>query len=101
MRPRRVTATAEVEYLHRSHRQLVAIAAALTPETQHPAGKKAQAKVKVRGGKLIIEFSAHDSSSLRAIMSSYLRMLKATNDVCSALKALEPRGHVGLATKGE
>jgi len=101
MRPSRVNATAEVAVLVRSRRRLLAIAAALTPETQHPAGEKAQAKVKVTGDKLIIKFSAHDSSTLRAIMSSYLRMLKATSNVCSALEALEPRRHVGFTRRGK
>jgi tRNA threonylcarbamoyladenosine modification (KEOPS) complex Pcc1 subunit len=66
-----------------------AIAQALSPELSHPAGQKAEARLG-RGGKVLrIEFLARDSASLRAIMSSYLRMLAATINVSTSLLELE------------
>ena len=82
-------AEAEIDVMLRSRRQLHAIAAALGPETMHPAGEKAKASIAVRGGVLKIRFRARDSSSLRAVMSSYLRMLKATANVCGSLLTIE------------
>jgi len=84
-------AEAEVDVTLRSRRELNAIAAALKPETMHPAGERAQASIKVRGHVLIVKFNAQDSSALRAIMSSYLRMLKATTNVCMSLLNQEHR----------
>jgi tRNA threonylcarbamoyladenosine modification (KEOPS) complex Pcc1 subunit len=88
MRGHRFGAEAEVDVRLRSRRQLHAIAAALGPETMHPAGEKAEASITVRGGVLTIKFRARDSSSLRAVMSSYLRMVKATANVCGSLLSL-------------
>jgi len=82
-------AEAEVSILLRSRKQLSAIAAALAPETSHPAGKKANAKIILRGQQLNIVFRACDSPSLRAIMNSYLRMLKATTTVCVSIFDIE------------
>ena len=78
-------AEAEVEILLRSRRQLDAIAAALVPEASHPAGEKAEARITMRGRVLKIKFRARDSASLRAVMSSYLRMLRATTNVCQSM----------------
>jgi tRNA threonylcarbamoyladenosine modification (KEOPS) complex Pcc1 subunit len=68
-----------------------AVATALSPELSHPAGQKADARLVRRGKTLKIEFEARDSSSLRAIMSSYLRMLAATINVSMSLLALEKK----------
>jgi tRNA threonylcarbamoyladenosine modification (KEOPS) complex Pcc1 subunit len=92
MRRDRFHAEAEVDVILRSGRELHAIAAALEPETLHPAGEKAQATITIRGHVLKIKFRARDSSSLRAIMSSYLRMIKAAANVCGSLLSLEGRG---------
>lgn len=92
MRGDRFDAEAEVDVILRSRRELHAIAAALAPETLHPAGEKAQATITIRGHVLMIRFRARDSSSLRAIMSSYLRMVKAAANVCGSLLSLERRG---------
>ena len=89
MRRGRFNAEAEVSILLRSRKQLNAISAALTPEAAHPAGEKANARITRRGNQLKLEFKARDSPSLRAIMNSYLRMLKATTTVCVSLLDLE------------
>jgi len=96
MRRERFDAEAEVHVLLRSRRQLAAIAAALAPEALHPAGEKAHARLKLERQKLKIKFEARDSSSLRAIMNSYLRMLKASNDVCSRMLQLEGKRREAL-----
>jgi tRNA threonylcarbamoyladenosine modification (KEOPS) complex Pcc1 subunit len=94
MRGDRFDAEAEVDVILRSRRQLHAIAAALGPETMRPAGEKAHATIRIRGQVLKIKFGARDSSSLRAIMSSYLRMVKAAANVCGSLLSLERRGAI-------
>ena len=82
-------AEAEIKVVLQSRQQLNAIEAALTPEAGHPAGGKANATITRKGNRLKIAFKARDSPSLRAIMNSYLRMLKATTAVCTSLLDLE------------
>jgi tRNA threonylcarbamoyladenosine modification (KEOPS) complex Pcc1 subunit len=84
-------AEAELSILLPSRKEVRSIAAALRPEASHPAGEKANAKIILRGRKLKIMFRARDSPSLRAIMSSYLRMLKATITVCGSLLEMDRR----------
>lgn len=68
-----------------------AIAEALRPEILHPAGEKAQASVTKRGKMLKLQFKARDSSALRAIMTSYLRLLAVAVNVSKSLRQLENR----------
>lgn len=89
MRRTRQSAEAEVDAVFRSRRQLNAVADALTPEALHPAGQKAHVRIMKRGRALKLKFSAQDASSLRAIMSSYLRMLKASVNVCESIFEFE------------
>jgi tRNA threonylcarbamoyladenosine modification (KEOPS) complex Pcc1 subunit len=73
----------------KSKRQINALYSALKPELMHPAGKKAQATILTRGRTLKLVFQAKDSSTLRAIFSSYLRMLAASLKVSDALIEME------------
>jgi tRNA threonylcarbamoyladenosine modification (KEOPS) complex Pcc1 subunit len=66
-----------------------AIAEALQPELGHPANERARAMIGRRGRSLNLEFEADDSSSLRAIMSSYLRLVAASLNVADALIELD------------
>ena len=66
-----------------------AIAEALRPEILHPAGEKARARITKRGKVLKLQFGARDSSALRAIMTSYLRLLVAAVNVSRSLRQLE------------
>jgi tRNA threonylcarbamoyladenosine modification (KEOPS) complex Pcc1 subunit len=66
-----------------------AIAEALRPEILHPAGEKARARITKRGKVLKLQFEARDSSALRAIMTSYLRLLGAAVNVSRSLRQLE------------
>jgi tRNA threonylcarbamoyladenosine modification (KEOPS) complex Pcc1 subunit len=66
-----------------------AVAEALAPELSHPAAEKAGAKIVTRGKALSLTFEARDSTALRAIMSSYLRMLAASLNVSNSLLELE------------
>jgi tRNA threonylcarbamoyladenosine modification (KEOPS) complex Pcc1 subunit len=76
-----------------------AIAEALRPEILHPAGEKAQARI-TRGGKMLkLQFEARDSSALRAIMTSYLRLLGAAVNVSRSLRQLEISGET-KSTRG-
>ncbi len=89
MRAPRLKASATVRVAFRTTRQSKAVAAALAPELQHPAGKKAKASILVRGKKMSLQFYARDSTTLRAIVSSYLRMLAASLNVSNSLFQLE------------
>lgn len=82
-------ANAALRIAFRSERQMRAIADALRPEAAHPAGRKARAIIVAKGKKLILRFEAKDSTTLRAIMSSYLRMITASINTCNALLQLE------------
>jgi tRNA threonylcarbamoyladenosine modification (KEOPS) complex Pcc1 subunit len=42
-----------------------------------------------RGSSLTLRFEADNSAALRAILSSYLRLLSASLNVCNSLKELE------------
>ena len=85
------TAEARISVLFRSRQQMDAIAEALRPEILHPAGEKAQASVTKRGKMLKLQFKARDSSALRAIMTSYLRLLAVAVNVSKSLRQLENR----------
>jgi len=89
MQQRKLGAEAEIRVQLRSRRELRAAAAALAPETTHPAGKRAEVRIQVRGNMLKVNIEAHDSSALRAVMTSYLRMLKAISNVFASLAGLE------------
>lgn len=89
MRPPPLKAGATVRVTFRTTQQSKAIAAALAPEIQYPAGKKAKARILVRGKKMSLQFYAKDSTTLRAIVSSYLRMLAASLNVSNSLFQLE------------
>ena len=84
-------AEANVSVTFRSKQQMEAIAQALYPELSHPAGDKAEARLVKQGRVMRLKFVARDTSSLRAIMSSYLRMLAATLNVSASLLELERR----------
>lgn len=82
-------AHANVRIAFQSRRQMLAVARALNPEAMHPAGRKAQARIVSRGKTLRLSFEAKDTSTLRAIVSSYLRLLAASLNVCKSLLQLE------------
>ena len=79
-------ASARILMEFRSKRQTRAIADALRPEAAHPAGEKAHATIETRGNQLTVRLEARDSTTLRAIMNSYLRMLAATINVLRELE---------------
>jgi len=92
MRRTKDSAEARISVLFRSRQQMEAIAEALRPEILHPAGEKAQARI-TKGGKMLkLQFEARDSSALRAIMTSYLRLLGAAVNVSRSLRQLEING---------
>lgn len=85
----RARAYAKLRIALKSKRQVEAIANALKPELLHPASEKAWATIARHGKTLKLEFTASDSSSLRAIISSYLRMIAASLNVSNALLELD------------
>jgi tRNA threonylcarbamoyladenosine modification (KEOPS) complex Pcc1 subunit len=80
-----------------TRQQVDAIAQGLGPELRHPAGERAIARMVTRGRKLSLRFEANDSAALRAIMSSYLRLLAASLKVSDSLIRLE-RSHAPRKT---
>jgi len=92
-------ASASLRIGFRTLRQMHAIADALRPETAHPASGKGRVKIVTRGRLLTFHFEAKDSTALRAIISSYLRMLAASLKACDALIELERSGAVSRNDK--
>ena len=90
MRRRRISkAHARLRITFRSRKQVKAIIDALKPELLHPAGDKTQAKIITRGRLLELAFKSRETTTLRAILSSYLRLLSASINTCNALIQLE------------
>jgi tRNA threonylcarbamoyladenosine modification (KEOPS) complex Pcc1 subunit len=92
-------ASARLRIAFQSKRELSAIVDSLRPELQHPAGEKARAQISTRGKSLTLRFEANNSTALRAILSSYLRLLAASLRVCDNLIKLE-RSSASPAQKG-
>jgi tRNA threonylcarbamoyladenosine modification (KEOPS) complex Pcc1 subunit len=82
-------ATARLRITLRSKKKANALADGLRPELKHPAGEKARAMISACGKSLILTFTANNSVALRAIMTSYLRLLAASVSVCDNLIRLE------------
>jgi tRNA threonylcarbamoyladenosine modification (KEOPS) complex Pcc1 subunit len=90
-------ARASLRIAFRSERQMRAIADALRPEATYRAGSRARAVIVTRRRDLILRFEGKDSTTLRAIMSSYLRMIKASLNTSNALLQL---GRTSSRSKG-
>lgn len=65
-----------------SRKEMSATMLALKPELHYPAPKRAAVTLVGRGRNLILSVKARNSSALRAVLSSYLRM------ICAALNTL-------------
>jgi tRNA threonylcarbamoyladenosine modification (KEOPS) complex Pcc1 subunit len=87
------SARAYIRIGFRSKRQMLAIADALRPETTH-TGNRARVVLVCNKRDLILRFDGKDSANLRAVMSSYLRMIKASLNTSSALLQLERTGPI-------
>jgi KEOPS complex subunit Pcc1 len=58
-----------------SEKQLHVVLNALKPETETSSTPRSRVNLKTEGQRLILEFSAKDTSALRAAMNSYLRLI--------------------------
>ncbi len=83
------SAEARITARFKSRQQMEAIAEALRPEILYPAGDKANARITKRGRTLKLQFEARDSVALRAIMTSYLRLLGTAVNVSRSVLELE------------
>jgi tRNA threonylcarbamoyladenosine modification (KEOPS) complex Pcc1 subunit len=92
-------ANAALRIVFRSERQMRAIADGLRPEALHPAGSKASVKIIAQRSQLVLRFEGKDSTTLRAIVSSYLRMLTASLNTCNAILQLERASPVQEKTR--
>ncbi len=72
----------------KSKKHLDSIMRALGPELVHSASDRARVVMVPRGNLLTLQFQAHDSSALRAVMSSYLRMLVASLGVLESVSTV-------------
>jgi tRNA threonylcarbamoyladenosine modification (KEOPS) complex Pcc1 subunit len=70
----------------RSRRLADAIARSLRPEVDHPVGSKARVAIRVDQKILELKFLAKDTTALRAVMNSYLRIISACLKVTEAIE---------------
>lgn len=70
----------------RSRRLAGAIARSLRPEVDHPAGWKARVTIRVDQKTLELKFVARDTTALRAVMNSYLRIISACLNVTEGIE---------------
>jgi KEOPS complex subunit Pcc1 len=82
-----------------------AVLAALRPEASREI-PRATAKVRLEGGRLLLEISSEDSASLRAAVNSYLRWVKVAAEAPEAgenaqaeKKKQAPPGRAGAKRK--
>lgn len=68
-------AQATVRLNFSSEKQLQAVLQALKPETETPSSSRSKVAMTSENQSLILEFSAKDTSALRASMNSYLRLV--------------------------
>ena len=78
----RASARAAIHIRFRSKRQMLAISAALKPESK---GTKARTVITEKAKKLVLRFEAENSTLLRAIVGSNLRMIRAALNTSNAL----------------
>jgi len=81
-----MSATAKLSIMLNSRRVAASIARSLSPETNHSAGSKSRVRISVGQKKLELTFIARDATALRAIMNSYLRMIRACLRVTEAIE---------------
>jgi tRNA threonylcarbamoyladenosine modification (KEOPS) complex Pcc1 subunit len=84
-----IRANASLRIGFKSQKQMRAIADALRPEANHPARARGRVRIIIRGRRLTLHFEAKNSTTLRAMMTSYLRMIAASLKACDALIELE------------
>ncbi|MBS7609718.1 hypothetical protein KEJ36_03200 [Candidatus Bathyarchaeota archaeon] len=60
---------------------------ALMPETLRAVSSRSNVKIFLEGRSLILEFSARDSTALRAAMNSYLRWILTIKELSLILKS--------------
>jgi tRNA threonylcarbamoyladenosine modification (KEOPS) complex Pcc1 subunit len=82
-------ASAKLLLNFRSHRMANSIAKSLEPELSHPAGSKARARMRISRNELEVRFQARDTTALRAIINSYLRMIGACIRVTETISELD------------
>ena len=58
-----------------SEKQLNVVLGALKPETETSSTSRSKVDMKTEGQTLILDFTATDTSALRAAMNSYLRLI--------------------------
>ncbi|HKM76898.1 MAG TPA: KEOPS complex subunit Pcc1 [Candidatus Bathyarchaeia archaeon] len=81
-------ANAKIKISLRSSRELKSVFNSLMPELHNLPGNRARASAKVYDRTLQLTFEAEDSTALRAIISSFLRITKASLNSCDTLIAV-------------
>ncbi|MGO9644409.1 MAG: KEOPS complex subunit Pcc1 [Candidatus Bathyarchaeia archaeon] len=76
---------AKIKIRFRSSRGLKSVFNSLLPELHNSPGHRARASAKAYNRTLQLNFEAEDSTALRAIISSFLRITKASLNACDTL----------------
>lgn len=82
-------AHATVQINLKSSAKVKVLSQALKPETRIPLTSKSKVKIKVEDKNIVLQFETVDTSSLRAAISSYLRWVKAIEDMYRVVEGLK------------
>jgi len=72
------TASATIRLAFTSKRQLQAINRALLPEVRHQPRQRGTVVLQMKGKNLRLRFEGTDTATLRAVVTSYLRLVAAS-----------------------
>jgi tRNA threonylcarbamoyladenosine modification (KEOPS) complex Pcc1 subunit len=81
--------SAKIKIRLRSSRELTSVVNSITPELHNALGNRAHASAKAYNRTLQLNFEAEDSHDLRAIVSSLLRITKASLNACETIITVE------------
>ncbi|HXY82357.1 MAG TPA: KEOPS complex subunit Pcc1 [Candidatus Saccharimonadales bacterium] len=81
--------SAKIVITLRSSRELASIVNSITPELNNPLGNRAHASAKTHHRTLQLNFEAEDPHALHAIVTSLLRITKASLDACDTIITLK------------
>jgi len=74
-----------------SERHLAILLKALEPETRSAPTFRSRVQLTSEGSTLTLNFTARDTSALRASINSYLRWIALVNDACLVLESLSKK----------
>jgi len=81
-----IKAKAIIRLKFHSDKELATLIAALTPETNALATRRAQVKLEKDGGFLVLTVVAEDTVALRSTLNAYLRWINSTVNVIDVVE---------------